>query len=117
MILDTLQCTPGIVSETHPYDFVLRVAMALRTATLKDGATTTHIKFGSAASLLQKLKTKGWKPEQGDVVKLPGDIEVLAEDDVPEGGDLNLELVRLAPLGKLVKSKMVEGLEVAKPLL
>lgn len=88
--------------------------MALRTATLKDGATTTHIKFGSAASLLQKLKTKGWNPEQGDVVKLPGDFEVLAEDDIPEVGDLSLELVRQTPQGKPDKLKMVAELKVMK---
>ncbi len=66
----------------------------LNTAFLKDGKEFSKLKYKDGENLLEMLRWKGWKPEQGDLLKLPGDIEVLREKEIPPGNEVQLELVR-----------------------
>ena len=66
----------------------------LKTATLKDGTRTIKVKYKDGADLLMKQRMTRWKPEQGDHLMLPGDIEVFVGEDIPSVNEVQLELVR-----------------------
>ena len=64
-------------------------------AQILDGTTRTTLKFDTPADLLHKLKAKGWKSENGDVLLLANSsVEILFEQDLPNGDNLELQLQR-----------------------